>query len=198
MMLKVLRFSTALCLTALCSFCLIACVPGSDSVGAPVGSPSPSLSPSPVSSGSPVATQVTQVEESITPAAAKTLMIEFGRAQVTQMKALKHRNQFEYKEFLSTQDFKFKDWKKKEQATRLRFFDEHTSGVERRDYVKSYREKLDARFKEMAFEKSKKSSELELKLNELQNEQVKRLEQVKKLLESGKRPAANLWPQSGS
>ena len=112
MMLRVLRFSAALCLTSLGSFGLIACVPGSDSVSAPLRSPSSLLSPSPASSVSPVSTQVTQVEESITPAAAKTLMIEFARAQVTQLKALKHRNQFEYKEFLSTQDFKFKDWKK--------------------------------------------------------------------------------------
>ncbi len=148
-------------------------------------------------SGSAPSASPSEFDADVAPQEGKVLLREFSRAQVTQVKALEHRNQFELKEFKVSQDFKFKEWKSREQEARHRFFSEHLNGTERRVYIQSYVQRRDALLNDLSSEKSKKAQELDFKINELKDVQGKKLQEVKKLLEKGKRPDPSLWPESG-
>ncbi len=132
--------------------------------------------------------------ETLSSSEAKALLLEFTRAQATQLRSQESKNQIELKEFKISQDTKFKEWKLREQDARHQFFDEHRSGSERRTYIQSYVQRRDAFLKELISSKKGKAQELDLKLNGLTQEHSQKLQEVKKILEQGKRPDPSYWP----
>jgi hypothetical protein len=122
---------------------------------------------------------------------AKLILRDFHLKQVAQLKALDRGNQTELKDFRISQDTKFKDWKVREQEARHRFFDEHRLGSERRVYIQNYVQRRDGLLKELISNKNKKAQELDVKLNQFKDEQTKKFQEVKMLLERGVRPDAS-------
>jgi hypothetical protein len=152
---------------------------------APLDSPQPQSSPSLLS---------TSVEGVVSPKDAKIILRDFYGAQSVRVKAQERSNQVELKEYRGAEDARFKDWKAREQEARHHFFAEHQLGSERRIYVQSYVQRRDALLKELAANKSKKARELELKISQLKEDQSKKLQRVKVLLEQGLRPDPSDWP----
>jgi hypothetical protein len=157
-----------------------------------VSSPSPSPSYVPLSTVSPTPT-LKKVE--IDP---KVMLKEFTRAQSSELKALEHRNKFEFKELKASQALKLKEWEKKEKEARYRFFETHAKGPERRAYVQDFIKRRDALRKQLAEERTLRSDEYDATVDKLRQEQATRLKQFKKSLDQGTPPPLELWPMSGS
>jgi hypothetical protein len=155
--------------------------------------PRATLSPSP----SPVASALPTPTPSLTPTEMKTLLKEFQKAQKTELKALEHRHKFELKELKSSQDVRWREWKKKEAQARHKFFDEQSKGPERRAYIAEFLEKQESLRKLLIEEKKKRIQEQAVDLAALRQEQHVRYEEFKKLVQGGQRPPIHLWPQSG-
>lgn len=152
----------------------------------------------PDASPSPEASPSATVSDLISTAEAETFLIEFVKAQTTQLKALQHRNQFELSEFKASQGSKYKDWLAHEKELRKAYFESHKTGAEQREYIKFYRQRLKVYRQEMSAAESHKIHELSQGVENLRAEQAKRLQQVRQLLKQGKRPGAQFWPEAGS
>lgn len=130
-------------------------------------------------------------------AEAKKLMKEFKRAQVSQLKALSHQQELDYKELKTTLKTEKSEIKTAEQKARKTFFDEHPKGTERREYIKRYIERM----KKMESDHShaledRKKSHRDAK-EALIKEQKEKLAEFEKVLKNGTLPDETLWPPKG-
>lgn len=128
---------------------------------------------------------------------AKKLVKEFHRAQSSQMKALIHQQRLDLKELKATLKTEFKEIKSKEKENRKKFFEEHSKGSEKREYMKGFI----ARMKKLESDQStaldeRKKEHARIK-EELIKEQKTKREQFESVLKGGTLPDESLWPPKG-
>jgi hypothetical protein len=160
----------------------------------PSVSNTPAATPSPQSSLQPSMASAPNVSFS---GNWNALLVEFVRAQKTEIKALEHRHSLEMKEFKVSQDARLKEWEKAERAARYKFFEEHPLGKERREYIKSFLHRRDELRKQILAEKKQRQVDYEMEYTTLHKGQVDRLEKFKKMVLSREVPSKELWPQAG-
>ncbi len=154
---------------------------------------SPTATSSPVA---PVASATPLALAPITPDEKKKLPLEFKRAQSSEERAFDHQERASIKELHAAQSAALKSWRSEERKTRRKYFDEHSSGPERRQFVQGYLSR------KKAFDQAQKDDLASAKRNwkskreELKQTQKERDTQFKAAIEQNLRPAANLWPQA--
>jgi hypothetical protein len=134
--------------------------------------------------------------EKISPEVAKGMLAEFQRAQLSELKALDHRNKLENREFSAAQATRQKEWERHEQVARHRFFAEHTRGPDRRAYIRDFLERRSAFMQSLAEERAQRSRDQASRASSLRKEQMDRLKQFREALGRGERPSLKLWPGS--
>lgn len=128
---------------------------------------------------------------------AKKLLKEFHKAQTSQLKALVHQQQLDLKELKTTLKTEFREVKAKEQAARKKYFEEHSKGPEKREYMKQFI----ARMKKLESDhahalEDRKKSQRDAK-EALQKEQNAKRLQFETALKGGTIPTDSLWPPKG-
>jgi hypothetical protein len=124
----------------------------------------------------------------------KKLQNEFRKALSNQKSALNHQERSALKEFKASQSMKQKKWRADQKTARQKFFDEHMSGPERREYVQTYLKK------KAEFDESLKAEAVTFKKNWADKKQA--MKQAQKEQESqfnssiaqGVRPPTSIWP----
>jgi hypothetical protein len=157
----------------------------------PTPSPTPAAVISPSPAPSPSLQSLTANVDT------KSLLKEFTRAQSMELKALEHRNKFEWKELKAAQDFRQKEWEKAEKEARHQFFANHQKGPDRRTYIQDFIKRREIFRKHLIEEKTQKTHDHENHIARLKKEQAANLEQFKKLLDKKLIPPADLWPKVG-
>jgi len=105
---------------------------------------------------------------------------ELSRAQQAELKAFEVRHKAEMKELKNLQNIAQKEWEKKEREARHKYFEEHPSGDERRNYVKNFIQRRDAFRKSLLDQKKQHQVDYELQYSELWKQQKERLDHLKK------------------
>ncbi len=159
--------------------------------------PSSSVSGAPTFDSAKSAVPEPSIGPSLTPANAKTLLKEFQRAQNSELKALEHRHKFELKELKASQSVRLKEWEKKEQEVRHKYFAEHSKGPERRAYIQDFIKRREAFRKMLAEEKIQRTKDQEARYSAIRQDQAARIKDFKKALEDGQNPGQHLWPNPG-
>ena len=157
--------------------------PPAKASASPVESPSASPAASPVLSAT------------VTPEEKKTLSKEFKRALSNEEKALSHRERSEMKQLSAAQATKLKNWREGERGTRRKYFDQHMSGPERRDYVQGYLKRKEAFDQSQLDELAQAKKDWKVRHEELTKSQKEREAIFQKSLDQDYRPAASLWPK---
>lgn len=150
-------------------------------------SPSPTLAPIPM--GSP-SSKFNSTE-------LQRMSRDFTRAQKDEQLALEHQQQMERKELQSSQDQRVREWKKKEQEARHKYFAEHSVGAERRAYVKDFIDRRNSFLKMLADEKTQRVHEQDIHMNSLKEDQVVKRKEFEEHLKRGDTPPQTLWPTAG-
>ena len=145
----------------------------------------PSLLPSPAA-----------VPEKITAADSKLLLKEFQKAQSTELKALEHRHKLELKELKAASSLRQKEWEKREEEARHKFFAEHTRGPDRRGYIKDFMERRKVFQQLLKDEGVNRAHEQDVRLKAMKQDQASRLKEFQTALGRGERPSQSLWPRS--
>ncbi len=125
------------------------------------------------------------------------LFKEFTQAQRIELKALAHRQAFEWKELEASQKARKREWDKKEKEGRHQFFEEHSQGTERRTYVKDFVQRRELFTKRFMEEKKQKNLEQLARLEAVRQNQKQKLQEFKKQIDQHQIPASSLWPKSG-
>jgi hypothetical protein len=127
----------------------------------------------------------------------QSLLLEFHRAQKSELKALGHRYKFEQKELKISQEAHRKEWEQQEKDARYKFFGEHPQGKDRRTYIGDFIKRRESLQKQLKDEQIQRAQEQETHLKMIQKEQAEKLMALKVSLEEGKKPALELWPKAG-
>jgi hypothetical protein len=154
-------------------------------IGASSPTPTPSFSPSPFSS--PVSSPVNR----------NILLREFLRSQKSELKSLEHQHKFDLKELKASQEAREKEWRKKEDDARHKFFETHSEGSARRAYVQDFILRRDALKKYFNDERAQRKQEQDVRISAIRQDQGLRLKDFKQALEKGVSPSAVLWPTPG-
>ena len=123
----------------------------------------------------------------------KSLGREFSKAQGTELEAIKHRQSIELKELLASQAALYKEWNKKEQTERHKYFEAH-KGAERRTYIKDFILRREAFLKLQKDDKVRRLSDQEVHLKSLKEDQAVKLREFREYLNRGVRPPERFWP----
>ncbi len=97
------------------------------------------------------------------------------------------------KELVLSQSQHAKSWKEQEKRTRHQFFNDHTKGSERRQYVQDYQIRLKEFDKSLRDEAAKSKSDWKQKREALKQSQKDREAQFKTALDQNKRPDPSVF-----
>ncbi len=153
---------------------------------ASTASPAPSASPSPAVIVNP-----------FTPKARMQIAREYLRAQKSEIKALEFRQKLELKELKASQQARFEEWKRKETEARHKYFEEHSSGPEKREYVINFVERRKAFLQILSDERNARIRDQQVRVESVKSDQAARLKEFIAYLDRGERPPQELWPQPG-
>jgi hypothetical protein len=140
----------------------------------------------------PVATPVaplTDVEK-------KSLHAEFKKALSNERSALQHQERSALRELRVAQSQKQRQWREEQKTARRKYFDEHKSGPERREYVQAYLKKKQDFENTQKVEYGEARKAWTSKIQAMKQSQKVAEEQFSKGLNQGQRPAADLWPKT--
>jgi len=141
-----------------------------------------------------VPTQTPSISPHVTPAEAKSLLRQYGKAQDNEMAALKHRQKAELKELKAAHKAQLGEWEAKERDARHKYFAEHKSGPDRRTYVQDYTRRREILLKIQSDDEDRRSQEQSVRLDSLKSDQSQRLKEFQDDLNQGVRPPVTLWP----
>jgi len=135
------------------------------------------------------------VASSMTANEKQKLSVDFQKALVKERKALSKQERSDLKSLANDQSARRKAWRLSEKRARRKYFNEHLSGPDRRQYVQDYLKRKTAFEKSLkdeaeAARKSWKEKEDYLKLF-----QKERQDQFRASLEQGRSPSPDLWPK---
>jgi hypothetical protein len=198
-MTKKQRLSLTLVFSLQASLALAAEVPSNCSVatGSPdsakcsVGTPAAVSAASPVASV-PASTPVAPLSED----EKKKLTSEYKKALSNERSAFNHQERSALRELRVAQNQKQRRWREEQKVARRKYFDEHMSGPERREYVQAYLKK------KLEFENSQKAEYAEAKKSwsakhqALKQSQKSAEEKFHQDLNQGIRPSVDLWPKA--
>ncbi|HCM40520.1 MAG: hypothetical protein A2070_01710 [Bdellovibrionales bacterium GWC1_52_8] len=134
---------------------------------------------------------------SLTPLQSKQLSKEFVQALRTELKALEHRQRFEFKELRASQSARLKEWQKQQNVERRKYFIENPHGPDRRAYVQDLMRRRKAFIAMMKSEEKQRVQEQLVRAQALKNDQVSRLKEFEEALKKNEVPPNRLWPQPG-
>ena len=154
----------------------------------PAASPKASVNAVASSSSSPSTVPMTAEEK-------KTLTKEFKRALSNELLSLSHREKSELKQFSAAQGAKVKNWRETEKNARRKYFEQHMSGPERRDYVKAYLKRKEAFDQSIVEEANTNKKEWKARHEDLSKLQKEKEVLFQKSLDSNTRPDPALWPK---
>lgn len=144
----------------------------------------------------PVAAPVATPIAPLTDSDKRSLQVEFKRALSNERSALQHQERSALRELRVAQNQKQRQWREEQKTARRKYFDEHMSGPERREYVQTYLKK------KQDFENSQKAVYSEAKkawtskIQEMKQSQKGAEEKFNQALSQGQRPSADLWPKT--
>lgn len=121
-------------------------------------------------------------------------MSEFSKAQSNQERAMIHTSKSELKELSAAQSQRARAWRENERKQRKAFFDAHTAGPERREYVQNYlkrKKELDDAQKGDYEDAKKRWAE---KIDAMKKRQKEQAAAFKASVEQGVRPGSDMWP----
>jgi hypothetical protein len=200
-MTKKQRISLTLVFSLQASLALANDAPANCSVaaGSPEASKCSVATPSVPGSASPMATASVPASTPVAPLTEdekKKLGSEFKKALSNERSAFSHQERSALRELRVAQNQKQRRWREEQKTARRKYFDEHMSGPERREYVQAYLKK------KQEFENSQKVEYAEAKKNwasklqELKQSQKSSEEKFHQDLNQGIRPSVDLWPKS--
>jgi hypothetical protein len=159
----------------------------------PVASVAPSCS---AKEGSTEAANCSVPVSPLTEDEKKKLGSEFKKAWTQQKAAFSHQERSAIRELQVAQSQKQKRWREEQKTARRKYFDQHMSGPERREYVQAYLKK------KQDFENALKVELLEAKKSwtakqqNLKQEQKSKEDQFQQALKNGQQPSPDLWPKA--
>ena len=124
----------------------------------------------------------------VTEAEKKKLLAEYKKSLLNEQKAMAHQEKASLKELQAAQSAKSKSWRDQERKARRKFFEQHTSGPERRQYVQDYLARKKAFDQSQKDELSTSKQGWASKLEDLKKDQKSKEDQFKSLLDQNKRP----------
>ena len=136
------------------------------------------------------------ISDTITPDVGKKMLGEFLRAQSSEFKATKHRQELELKELKVSQTARQKEWEKHEQDARHKFFAENHRGQDRRAYIGDFMRRHRDFLQSLTDERNQKLRDQDARLVSQKKDQTSRLKEFEASLNRNQRPAASLWPGS--
>lgn len=137
------------------------------------------------------------VIKALTKNEAKTLLLQFKKAQYSELQAYYHRKKLEYREFQLAEDTKNKQWKKKEDDAKAEYYKEHTLTSERAEYLKGLLDRRKAFNETLDEERSLWSRSRAAEETALKDRQKANLEAFQQELDQGRTPSKALWPELG-
>ena len=157
--------------------------------GGPTGAPVPGPSPTACDCKCPGVDP-----KYITALEGAKLLQEFQKAQMTEVKAIEHRNRVELQEFRILQKGRLKDWEKEHTEERRKFFRDHSKGADKRQFVQDVMSKRDAFVQVQKTEYDVRTRELEGKVANLKKDQETKLKEFRDSIDKNERPSTKLWP----
>lgn len=126
---------------------------------------------------------------------ARSLLVQFRRAQQNEISATRHHLQFELKELKQAQSAKEKEWAEKERKERRKFFEENKKGPERRKYIGEHLERRKKFERELSDARKTKKADIDARLDELKKNQAENLKKFEEAINRKERPDTALWPK---
>jgi hypothetical protein len=152
---------------------------------APAQTPTPMLNASLSPAASP--------EQALKPEEKKPLLGQFKKTLSEEERILDRQERTSIKDFSASQAQQLKDWRNQEKRARRAYFEHHSSGPERRDYVQGYiarKKQFDQRQKD---DLSRFKGSLKEKHDAAKTLQKARELQFKSALDKNVRPDRSLW-----
>ena len=156
--------------------------------GQPSSLPVPSLSPSPL---------VVPSSVPLSDGDSARLLKEFKKSLATELQALEHRQKLELVDLKASQVARHKEWEKKEQESRHKFFESHPKGVDTRAYVKNFVNRRKAVLQIQADEILQRKHQNEVRFKSIKEDHIVRLKEFQEYLNRRERPPVRLWPEAG-
>lgn len=120
------------------------------------------------------------------------------RAQNSEIKALEHRHKLELKELKTTHKIHLQEWERNEKLDRHKYFEEHSKGPDRREYIQSFIKRREELFKKQADDYGQKVQEFKRQVQDEKHDHEQKLREFQKALSVGETPSSSLWPKPGN
>ena len=129
----------------------------------------------------------------LNPSEKKGLISQFKKTLVDEEKSLDREQRVALRDFTGAQSQEIKDWRNQEKHKRRIFFDQHTSGPERRDYVQAYISRKKQFDQKQRDDVANFKVALREKKDVFKTSQKNRDLQFKAIIDRNERPPSALW-----